>query len=99
MRIWAKVIIDHRICQQTVGDFASPRPSDAEQWAAVLHELCQKMDLCRPVILSKHLKDLQLFSRTVFKPMDFMEPVDFDAFEVEVLAEKKKRSTNPYSFA
>ena len=65
----------------------------------LLHELCQDLDLCRPVILRKHVNDLKQFSRVVFKPTDFIEPVDFDEFEIEVLSEKKKRSTNPYSFA
>ena len=51
------------------------------------------------MILRKHVNDLIHFSRVVFKPADFIEPVDFDEFEIEILSEKKKRSTNPYSFA
>jgi hypothetical protein len=35
----------------------------------------------------------------VFKPADFIESVDFDEFEIEVLSEKKKKSTDPYPFA
>ncbi len=99
MRIWAKVLQDHTIQQQTVREFSSARPSDLEGWSVLLHELCQDLDLCRPVILRKHVNDLVRFSRVVFKPADFIEPVDFDEFEIEVISEKKKRSTNPYSFA
>ena len=99
MRIWAKVLKEHKIMRETVREFSSARPSDLEGWSALVHELCQDLDLCRPVILRKHVNDLKLFSRVVFKPTDFIEPVDFDEFEIEVLSEKKKRSTNPYSFA
>ena len=99
MRIWAKVLQDHKIMRETVREFATARPSDMEGWSVLLHELCQELDLCRPVILRKHVNDLMRFSRVVFKPADFIESIDFDEFEVEVLSEKKKRSTNPYSFA
>ena len=99
MRIWAKVLQDHRIMRETVREFSSARPSDMEGWSVILHELCQDLDLCRPVILRKHVNDLRQFSRVVFKAGDFIESVDFNEFEVEVLSEKKKRSTDPYSFA
>ena len=99
MRIWAKVLQDHRIMRETVREFSSARPSDLEGWSVLLHELCQDLDLCRPVILDKHMNDLKQFSRVVFKPRDFIEPVDFDEFELEILSEKKKRSSDPYSFA
>ena len=99
MRIWAKVLQNHRIMRETVREFSSARPSDLEGWSVLLHELCQDLDLCRPVILRKHIYDLRQFSRVVFKPSDFIESVDFDEYEVEVLAEKKKRSTDPYSLA
>ena len=85
--------------RETVREFATARPSDMEEWSVLLHELCQDLDLCRPVILRKHVNDLARFSRVVFKPADFIESVDFDEFEIEVLSEKKKRSTDPYSFA
>ena len=85
--------------QETVREFSSARPSDLEGWGMIIHELCQDLDLCRPLILRKHVNDLKQFSRVVFKPSDFIEPVYFDEFEIEVLSEKKKRSTNPYSFA
>lgn len=85
--------------RETVREFVSARPSDMEGWSSLLHELCQDLDLCRPVVLRKHVNDLARFSRVVFKPADFIESVDFDEFEIEVLSEKKKRSTDPYSFA
>ena len=99
MKVWAKVLTDHRIMNETVREFSSARPSDMEGWSVLLHELCQDLDLCRPLILKKHVNDLKQFSRVVFKPADFIESVDFDEFEIEVIPEKKKKSTDPYSFA
>ena len=59
--------------RETVREFSSARPSDSEGWSGPLHELCQDLDLCRPVILRKHVNDLKQFSRVVFKPADFIE--------------------------
>ena len=60
----------------------------------ILHELCQALDLSRPVLLNKHIRELQNFSHTVFRRSDFMEPIAFDTFEIEILREKKEHETS-----
>ena len=90
MRVWAKVITDHRMQRDVVQEFASARPSDIAGWAKVFPELCKPLDLAVPVILEKNVRELSKFNRTVFKPGDFLESVDFDSFEVEIFPEKKK---------
>ena len=70
-------------------EFALARPSDISGWMPVLHELCQALDLARPVILTKHINELDRFSHTIFKQSDFMEPIAFDRFEIEIFPEKK----------
>lgn len=91
MKIWAKILCDHKIQKDVVREIASARPFDAAGWAPVIDELVKPLDLARPVILPKHIGELARFSRTVFKAGDFMEPVDFDGFEIEVFTEKKKK--------
>ena len=56
----------------------------------LISPLCQELDLSRPLMLKKHLKEIEDFSRVVFHPSDFIEPVDFDRFEVEIFYPKKK---------
>ena len=70
-------------------EFALARPSDLDGWMPVLHELCQALDLARPVVLEKHIRELDQFSHTVFRSGDFMEPIGFDRFEIEIFPEKK----------
>lgn len=90
MRIWAKVVTDHKTQKDVVQEFTSARPSDLSGWAEVLAALCKPLDLAVPVILQKNVRELAQFSRTVFKPQDFLESVEFDRFEVEIFPEKKK---------
>ena len=89
MRIWAKTIKQQKIKTDVVREFSLARPSSFEEWMPVLHELCQLLDLSRPVLLNKHVNELEMFSRTVFRAGDFMEPIGFDTFEIEIFPEKK----------
>lgn len=93
MRIWAKTIQSQKITSEVVREFALARPSDISGWMPVLHELCQALDLSRPVVLEKHVRELERFSHTAFRPSDFMEPVGFDRFEMEIFPEKKKHES------
>lgn len=97
MKIWAKTIFDHRIETEVVREF-SARPSDSAGWTEVLTELCKPLDLAVPVLLNKHVDELARFSRTVFKQADFMEPIAFDRFELEIFPEKKKKTQTEYIF-
>lgn len=92
MKLWAKTINSHKIVSEVVQEFALARPSDIIGWTPIIHQLCQSLDLSRPVILQKHAKDLIRFSRVVFKAGDFIESVTFDQFEIEIFSETKKEN-------
>ena len=90
MRIWAKTTVKQAIQNQTVREFGSLRSFSYEELSSILHELCQELDLARPVLLDKHVREFNRFQRLTFKSADFMDSISFDAFEVEVLKDKKK---------
>lgn len=96
MRIWAKTTIQQKMQSEVVREFALARPSDLDGWTPVLHELCQALDLSRPIMLEKHVSELERFSHTVFRQSDFMEPIAFDRFEIEIFPEKKEHETSPF---
>lgn len=96
MRIWAKTTEHQKIKSEVVREFALARPSDLESWIPVLHELCQALDLSRPVVLEKHIRELDQFSHTAFRQSDFMEPIAFDRFEIEIFPEKKEHETSSF---
>lgn len=98
MKIWAKIITDHRIQSEVVQEFASARPVHLEGWTPVITSLVKPLDLAVPVILPKHISELKKFGRTAFKPQDFMESVEFDAFEIEIFPEKKKETKVEYFY-
>ena len=86
----------HKIIRDTVQEFPFGRPDDLDGWNPVLAELCKPLDLARPVMMEKHLSELERFGMTRFSPSDFMESVDFDVFEVEIYPEKKESGQEWY---
>ncbi len=92
MKIWALTRANHKIAKDIVQEFPGmARPESISGWTPVLDCLCRELDLSRPVILEKNLKELSQFARTVFRAEDFMEPVSFDRFEIEIFPEEKKK--------
>ena len=57
----------------------------------VVMDFCHELDLSRPVLLKKHLNELNTFRHTAFLPSDFMEGVDFSKFTLQLFPEKKKK--------
>lgn len=55
-----------------------------------LKEICQKLDLSVPVWLKKHTQEFSQFKYVTFYPQDFIDDVDFDKLEVELLDSEKK---------
>ena len=90
MRIWAAIRTDNNIQQDVVMDFDGLTKGSVEDWSPIIGELCHAMDLARPVLLKKHLNDLENFSHTTFTASDFMEPIRFDKLTIEIFPEKKK---------
>ena len=98
MKIWAKVLLNHKIIREAVQEFSSARPSDVVGWAPIVASLCKPLDLACPVILQKHASELARFSHTAFAPGDFIEGVSFDRFELELFPEKKKSAPSNDAF-
>ena len=84
MKVWGKIRKDNRTRADETVTVHVKSAYELEDWSEPMAELCRKLNLSRPVILKKHVRELEQFSHTVFFPGDFMEPVDFDRFEVEL---------------
>ena len=92
MKIWAKCIEDNKIRKDLVLEFNFTKTTDTSVWNEIVSSFCNQFDLSRPIILSKHILELDHFSRTVFKKSDFMDNISFDKLELEIFPEKKKDS-------
>ncbi len=90
MKLWGIIRKNDKIQRQHTIEYEGLTRDAAADWEELISPLCRELDLSRPLILKKHLREIQDFSRAVFLPTDFMEPVDFDKFEIEIFYPKKK---------
>ena len=82
MRFWGKMKIEDGIKQDVTLE-----EKDFESGVAAV---CDRLDLSKPIICTKHRMEIKSFYRTVFYPDDFMESVGFDTFEIEIISKNKK---------
>ena len=89
-RLWARIIAKHRIVRSETVDLM-------DDLSNALHELCSKMDIPRPLFLSKHQREWDLFQQTSFSKDHFVESVTFDKLEIERIDADapKKKSKDP----
>lgn len=88
MKIWAATRDTNKIINEIVIELPTAHTED--EWNTALCEICRELDLSRPVLLKKHINELNTFRHTTFAPSDFMEGVDFVKFTLQLFPEKKK---------
>lgn len=84
MKVWGRIRKDNRTAAEMVVAIEAVRKADVEDWSEPIGEVCKALDLARPVILKKHLDEIERFSNTAFRQQDFMEPIAFDKLEIEI---------------
>jgi len=85
--MWAKIIKDTRIEKDTVisiSDYSLSRTSMVFQ---ALEDICYQFDLEKPMWLDSTVKDFQKHSKTRFTQDNFIERIEFDFLEVQVIEE------------
>ena len=95
MKLWIKVIRGHKISRDTVFETDGSLPIRPEGWAALFGDALKPMDIAVPVVLSRHVRDFESFQKAVFRASDFMERIDFDHLEIDILPEKKRETQHP----
>ncbi len=84
MKIWAMTKKNNKIRKD--GLYVSPD----DRVEPLIYKACEDFDIGKPLILTKNYKEIEDFRRTVFYAADFIEHIDFDTFEVEIIDEEKE---------
>ena len=90
IKIWGNIIRKNKISAAHMVEIDAVPSVDV--YLAAIREICEKLDLEMPVILSKHKNDMDNFSLVRFLPSDFIEKVDFQRFDIEIFVEKDKKN-------
>lgn len=86
MRIWFKLIKDNRLLKDT----SITDESDDTRTHKIFHALdkvCYDFDLSKPIWLDTTIADFKRHAKARFYQDSFIEEIDFDYLEIEVIEE------------
>lgn len=86
-RMWGKLFKDTRLLKDTticIGDYNLSR---TEMVFQALDEICHEFDLEKPIWLDANIHDFQLHAKTRFQQDHFIEHIEFDFLEIQVIEE------------
>ncbi len=85
MRIWGKLIKDNRLIKDYVAENYDTSLNRTRKVYACLDEMCYEFDLPKPIWLESNKKDFILHDRTRFRQESFIEGVNFDYMDFQVI--------------
>ncbi len=86
MRIWGKIWKDNHLLRDTVVEDWSEDTRTHKVFHA-LTEICMEFDLQEPIWLESNIADFQRHARVQFRQDSFIEEIDFDYLEMQIIEE------------
>ena len=89
-RLWAKTIKKGRTIESL--DVTNDKDISLDiKRKECFEEICYKLDLSLPMWLNKHTKEFNEFKRVTFYADDFIDDVDFDKLEIDLINDGSKK--------
>ena len=86
-RLWAKEFKDNRLVRDLVVCNDNYEISRTQKIFSALDEVCHAFDLQVPIWLEVNVNDFKRHSRARFRQDSFVEQIDFDFLEIQVIEE------------
>lgn len=85
-RVWGKLFKDNRMLKDlTVCD--DSQDTRTHKVLHALDEICYAFDLSKPIWLDSNVREFQRHAKTRFRQDSFVDEVDFDFLEFQVIEE------------
>lgn len=81
IRLWAKVMVDHKIKKDLI--YESIEQYSRDTFFLHISEICHQLDIPTPVLINAHFSTYENFNNIKFLPRDFVESIDFDNLVIE----------------
>lgn len=85
-RLWAKIYTNNHLMQDMVIEDSGSDTRTHKVFHA-LEQVCYSFDLSKPIWLDKTIKDFKRLSKTQFTQDNFIESIDFDYLEIQIIEE------------
>ncbi len=85
-RLWAREFKDNHMLRDTtiINDLEDTR---THKIFDAIDKVCYEFDLSKPIWLDNNIKDFQRTSKTRFTKDSFIDEIDFDYLEIQVIEE------------
>lgn len=87
MRIWGKLMKNNRLLKDMVVENYDYTLNRTKKVYQALEEMCYEFDLAKPIWLENNKNEFIKFSRTRFTSDSFVEDIDFDFLDFQVIEE------------
>lgn len=85
-RLWARIFENNHMLQDAcIADDSSD--TRTHKIFRALEEVCYQFDLAKPIWLDKNIADFKRLSKTRFTSDNFIEHIDFDFLEIQIIEE------------
>jgi hypothetical protein len=84
-RLWGKIMKNNDMKDDHVFEIDNPKLRKDEKLKESIEGLCHHFDLQRPMWFSDNEKDMKQFNKTQFLDHHFIESINFDYLEIEII--------------
>lgn len=85
-RMWGKLWLNNHLIKDTVMT-EEKEDTRTHKVFSCLEKICYEFDLERPIWLDSNIREFQRMSKTRFRKESFVEEVEFDYLEIQILEE------------
>ena len=86
-RLWGKVFKNNHLLKDTVICDNDNNKSRTKKIFDALTQICLQFDLSEPIWFESTIKDFQKHDKTLFSKDNFIDDIDFDYLEIQVIEE------------
>lgn len=86
-RMWAKIWKENHLLRDTVIENDDNTLSRTRKVFAAIDSICYEFDLPKPIWLDSTIREFQAHDKARFYPDNFMEHIEFDFLEIQVIEE------------
>lgn len=86
-RLWAKIFENNHMIRDTVIENDCVELTRTKKVFAALDEVCVEFDLGKPIWLDVNISEFKQTAKTRFRADNFIEGVDFDFLEIQIIEE------------
>lgn len=86
-RMWGKIFKENHLLRDIVAENDDPTLNRTRKVFATLEDICLAFDLEHPIWLDSAINDFRRHSKCRFTQDAFVEHIDFDYLEIQVIEE------------